>query len=643
MTIIDKLVQLSRDEELVRDPDFEDRGVAWIVPVSKDGRLLPFRPTKTEPQDGDGKKARPVAKMFRIPRQAKRSGTRAPAYFLVDNAKYVFGLPTEDKPFTPEEGEEKASWFRERVAACAEATGDEAVRAVWTALNDVAARRAAVSLPKDCRSNDYFAFVFEPDVDQLVHERPAVRRYWAELRAATSGTGEASFQCAVTGQTTGSPAAFPNVKGVPGSTSSGAALVSFNAPAFQSYGLSSNENAPVSRAAAEAAATALERLIQRSPEYGGRTLSPRNVRVGDSTVVAFWASDSRANRFLDMFANILEVSDPSEVGDLYRSIWRGQPAPVDDPGRFYALTLSGAQGRLIVRDWFEATVAEVSRHLAEHFADLSVARNTPRPKNGELPPQVPLRALLSSLAPFGNQKDIPAPLAVDFIDAALRGTTYPVSLLQRALERARAEVRTSTEPDRRWRELERRDARAALIKAVLERRRRLGLTTTYPELTPAMDPTHLSQGYLFGRLIAVLERMQQAALGDDLNSSVIDRYFSAASATPRAVFPRLLRNARHHARKAKDDPKTRATAWWLDRMIDDIASGLGEGQSVRQAYGGIAFDARHNAFPAYLPLDQQGLFVLGYHHQRHALWTKRAANPPSADGDGDADEVVPSA
>ena len=85
--------------------------------------------------------------------------------------------------------------------------------------------------------------------------------------------------------------------------------------------------------------------------------------------------------------------------------------------------------------------------------------------------------------------------------------------------------------------------------------------------------------------------------------------FSAASATPRAVFPRLLRNARHHARKAKDDPRTRGTAWWLDRMIDDIANGLAEGQAVRKAYGGTVTDARDNAFPAYLPLEQQGLFA----------------------------------
>ena len=109
--------------------------------------------------------------------------------------------------------------------------------------------------------------------------------------------------------------------------------------------------------------------------------------------------------------------------------------------------------------------------------------------------------------------------------------------------------------------------------------------------------------------MAVIERLQQVALGD-VNASVTDRYFAAASASPRAVFTRLLKSARHHARKAKDDDKTTGTARWLDSQLDEIAS---------------RFDPTHNGFPAYLDLEQQGLFVLGYHQQRHWLWLSKDA------------------
>jgi CRISPR-associated protein Csd1 len=203
---------------------------------------------------------------------------------------------------------------------------------------------------------------------------------------------------------------------------------------------------------------------------------------------------------------------------------------------------------------------------------------------------------------LGKRENVPAPIAGELVRAALQGTPYPFSILQRAIERTRAEIGKDDWPD-----LERRDARVALIKAVL-------LRTLYREVTPTMDPTNASPGYLCGRLMAVIERLQQLALGD-VNASVVDRYFGAASATPRAVFVRLLRNTPHHARKAQDDPARSGTAVWLKRQIDEIAS---------------RFDPKHNGFPAFLDLEQQGLFILGYHQQRHALWTKRPAAPGAA-------------
>jgi len=117
---------------------------------------------------------------------------------------------------------------------------------------------------------------------------------------------------------------------------------------------------------------------------------------------------------------------------------------------------------------------------------------------------------------------------------------------------------------------------------------------------------------------------EELALGN-VNASIVDRYFGAASATPRAVFVRLLRNAKHHERKAQDDPKRAGFAVRLKRDVDEIAS---------------RFNPKENGFPAFLPLEEQALFILGYHQQRHALWTRRGGDeaapavapdtPPSA-------------
>jgi CRISPR-associated protein Csd1 len=604
--ILQALYQLAQREGLMEDPDFEPKPVAWLVRVSQEGKLLGIRGTHyTVPAEGK-RKPRQVGKTFSIPRRPTgKAGTKAPSGFLVENAKYVFGLPTKDKTFSRDEGTEKSGWFREMVAKCAEETNDEATRAVVSFLEDIAQGRTMVSLPEDCRSNDLFAFEFAPDVDLLVHQRPRVREYWKDLRGSSGGDNVRQRQCLVTGDHVGEVGLFELIKKVPGGTTSGVALVSFNKNAFESYGWSGNDNAPISRVGAESCATALNRLLNPDypdPKQPGQVLPQRNLRLSADTAVCYWSARESGEEFTSAFSGLLEAK-PEVVKELYQSIWRGKLPEIEDESAFYALTLTGTQGRAIVRDWFESTVAKVARNLAKHFEDLTILRNTPKPKEHDLPPQFPMSLLLKSLAPQGDSEKIPTPLIGELIEAALRGTPYPFSLLQRAVERTRAEIGNND-----WTDLDRRDARAALIKAVLNRRRRFFPDTThYKEVHPDMDPTNLSEGYTLGRLMAVLERIQQEAIGN-VNASVVDRYFSGASATPKTVFVRLLKNARHHVTKAKDDESKAGFIFRLDKLIDELAS---------------RFDPKRNGFPAHLDLEQQGLFVLGYHQMRKWLWMPR--------------------
>jgi CRISPR-associated protein Csd1 len=185
-----------------------------------------------------------------------------------------------------------------------------------------------------------------------------------------------------------------------------------------------------------------------------------------------------------------------------------------------------------------------------------------------------------------------------------------VSLLLRAMGRTRAEIGklSSDDPLERYNAQRRLDARAALIKAYLNRHKRFHpATSNHQEILPVLDPSNESHGYLLGQLMAVLERGQQLAM--DANATVVDRYFSGASASPRAVFVRLLKNSQHHFRKADDDTAKRGTAFLLKRLVDEIAT---------------RFDPNDNGFPARLTTEQQGLFVLGYHQMRRWLWLNAA-------------------
>ena len=607
--MLQALHKLAQNDGLMSDPDYEPRPISWLVRIDRTGRLLGIEGTHQMPPEPTGtRKLRPFPKKFPVPREpARTSGDQA--MLLYDKAEYVFGMDPETDEAKKRPAEKLATRHRlfcDRIRECVEATSDDGVRAVLDCLEGIAAGRQQIALPEECTPSDLFAFVYEPDVDILVTDREEVRGYWKTLRATAASQ---DHRCLVSGALCAPVGKHPPIKKLPGGTSSGVALVSFNSNAFESYGWKRNENAPVSREAAEACSTALNRLLDPAfpdPQNPGQTLPRRNLRLSADTVVCYWTVGEGAEEFATAFGYVMEAEKPEEVRQLYQSIWRGQAPEIDDPSAFYALTLSGAQGRATVRDWFESTVQTVARNLAEHFADLDVVRNTPKPKARELPRQIPLRALLESLAPQGKSDAIPAALASQFVRAALQGTAYPFSMLQRAVLRMRAEIGKTD-----WADWQRRDARAALIKAVLNRRNRLLSTpshTTYQEVKRHMDPTNTNPGYLLGRLMAVIERLQQTALGD-VNATVVDRYFSAASAAPRSVFVRLLKNARHHARKAKDAEATAGQARWLDGQIDEISA---------------SFDPKNNGFPASLSLEEQGLFVLGYHHQRHWLWMNKA-------------------
>lgn len=590
--ILQALYEFAQVEGLAEDLDFVQKPVHWLVYVSRGGQIQRIVSTRYQINVPGRKKPITRAKEYRIPRQTPRSGKNPPPDFLVDNALYVFGRAIGNvKASVAETAPARALAFRERVRACALDTSDAGAVAVLQLLESVASGSSPVALDSSTASSDLFAFVFADDGDLLVTDRPAVEAYWRRSRLAAQQDAVSSI-CLVTGRPSPIADKHPKLKNVPMPSPGDIALISFNKPAFLSYGWKEHENAHISTKASEACGNAINRLLDPSKQPAYR------LKLSANTVVCFWASSHSGNEFSSFLSGLLDAN-PEAVKETYRSVWRGVPVAIPDAGRFYALTLSGAQGRATVRDWLESTVAAVAGNLAAHFADLDIVRNA-RPAEGKTPPPAfGLRSLLESLAFAGDSDKIPAPHIAQILDPALLGTPYPLSLLQRALERHRAEIASDS-----WTDSNRRDARAALIKAVLLRRRRLFPDFThYPELTTTMDPLNTADAYLLGRLLAVLERLQSLAV--NAKATIVDRYFGAASASPRTVFVRLLRNARHHSQKARDSAESAGLAFRLERLIDDLSS---------------HFDVKRNSFPASLSLEHQGLFVLGYHQMRHWLW-----------------------
>jgi CRISPR-associated protein Csd1 len=388
----------------------------------------------------------------------------------------------------------------------------------------------------------------------------------------------------------------PPIKGIWGAQTSGANIVSFNLPPFNSLAREQGSNAPVGKRAAFAYTTALNHLLT----------SKQRLQVGDASTVFWAAADSRMESLLAQFFDEPPQDNPDQgtnaVKELFEAPLAGTHAIYDDGTRFYVLGLAPNAARIAVRFWHIATVGELANHIRQHFEDLEIVR--PRYVDR---PFLSLKALLSSLAqptrerPHGDIDKLPSNLAGDFMKAILDGATYSQTLLQAALRRIHAEQAKKDEKTGKHRDHV-PYARAALIKAWLNRSTRN--SGQKEEITVSLDENNINIGYRLGRLFAVLEKVQADA-NPGLNTTIRDSYFGSASSTPSAVFPTLMRRNQHHMTKLrKEKPGLYVTR---DKLIQSICNDGIDGQL---------------GFRPILSLADQGRFVIGYYQQRQDLFTK---------------------
>ena len=583
MTILTALASLY--DRMAADGEAPRRGysiekIGAEVVFDRDGGLVAIRPRLKV----DGKKL--VPDQIAVPAAVKRSSGIAPN-FLWDKTAYALGVTAakddKGKPLL-EEGRQLAAQegrtarehaaFVERQSDRLSGLEDEGAQAFLRFLKRWSWEDfARLSCPAEVLDQNV-VFRLEGDA-RLLHDRPAL----AGLLAGGDG-GEAGPLCLITGTHASVARLHPSIKGVMGAQSSGASLVSFNDTAFESFGKKQGENAPVSEAAAFAYGTALNALLARSGKGPGR----RALRIGDATVV-FWAetpdrgSDSAAE---DLLAGLLDPVDDTETeteGEAAQKLQvtlealaKGQQP--DDPRfhpdtRVYVLGLSPNAARLSVRFWLPGTLGGFTRNLMQFQEELRL-----EPAAWRRPPA--LWALLYETALQHKAENIPPLLGGEMMRAVLGGLPYPRLLLAAVIGRIRADGIVN-------------GPRAAICKAYLTRNLK-------EEMPVSLDPDNPDPAYRLGRLFAVLEQIQLAAL-PGLNATIRDRYFAAASATPARVFPLLVKTATHHLSNLRKGDKG-GLAHWFDAQMGQVWAGLPPD------------------LPGSLTLEAQGRFVAGYYHQK---------------------------
>ena len=557
-----------------RLPSFglEDKEIPFVLDIDEDGRLINI----TDTRSGEGKKK--VGQRFLVPQGVKKTSGVA-ANLLWDTAEYALGIDTRDKP---ERVAEQHAAFRARIEALPDAAREDAGIGAVLAFLDAFNPELFAGSPAFAdiqATNPVMSFRLHSDLG-LVCQRPAVV-------AATANQAEevSDGMCLVSGAPAAIERLHPAIKGVWGAQTSGANIVSFNLDAFSSYGKAQGANAPLGKAAVFAYTTALNHLLARD--------SRQRIQVGDASTV-FWAEEAHdlENTMADLFGDPPKDNPDKNVDAikaLYASVASGQFSIGGPDTRFHVLGLAPNAARISIRFWETATAAELAGRIKQHFDDLGVVHAPHDPEH------LSLFRLLTGVALLNKADNIPPNLGGEVMRSILEGLPYPATLLNLAVVRCRAEQKPTY-------------ARAAVIKACLNRHIRFRKTPE-KEFTPMLDPSNNNPAYRLGRLFATLERIQEDAAGGPgkLNATIRDRYYGAASSTPAAVFPTLLRLSKAHLGKL-----SAGFAITRERLIGEIMDG----------FDADTFPPRHLALP------DQARFALGYYQQRQAFFVKTEPKTP---------------
>ncbi|GIW88035.1 MAG: type I-C CRISPR-associated protein Cas8c/Csd1 [Isosphaeraceae bacterium] len=550
---------------------FSREKIHFAVVLEVDGRLA--EPPLVDLRERAGR-GRVVPTTLLVPDGGGRSGTGMKPYFCWDNTGYALGRDNKDRPAR---AAEMFRAFRDyHLGFRDELADDEGFAALCRFLEAWDPARAE-SLPgweEAAGGNVVFQIRGR---EGYVHDSAAVRSAWSRRVADPSGAEPAPTAVSlVSGQEEPIARLHPMIGGVAGAQTTGAALVSFNQPAFLSYGKTQSFNAPVGVLDAFRYTTALNRLLADPA---------RRARIGDATVV-FWSDRPTAadaeDAFQLFFAEERPTDDPAEhqaTVDRLRGFLdaarRGLLGNLlkDPDAPFYVLGLSPNASRLNVRYWMAGTVRQFAERLAEHADQLEIVGGRP-----DDPPPL-IRRLVAETA--REPKDIAPLLAGQVARAVLGGLPYPQAFLGAIIRRVRADATMN-------------HRRASILKAYLIRNHER-------KVPVALNKDHPDEAYQLGRLFAALEKTQEDAADSKLNSTIKDRFFGAAAATPGIVFPRLLQLHQHHMRKLESEGQR----IHREKLIGEICG-------------------RINRFPSHLALEHQGLFYIGYYHQRQDFFTKRS-------------------
>ena len=487
------------------------------------------------------------------------------------------------------------------------------------------------SMPEKEKPKGHFAFCLVGE-GQRIHEKEDVQiaiveAFEAQQKANKRADGQL---CSLCGTADHPILDQPHgmIKNVPAGQTSGCALVSYNTPAFESYGLAGNDNSSICTACARKYVEGLNYLLNNgvivTPEKGKPYKQYSNRKnLSADTAMVFWTRnltavpeldyvDNTQNNTPSIFAMISATPAPAKeqrddaLLTLLNSPFSARQESLKSVNTdlFYSCMLSGAAARIAVRNWIETTTDKVRSNLAKWFYDIAIVERDFESKQNQ-PQFFPLRKLAEACAihrkkemngqtQFSLDKEDPflGRAATILWNCALLGAAPPFTLLDRIVRRIRLEEGRVT------------PQRVAVLRLVLNRNSAPKIAGGQ-QMQPQLDTENSNVAYIAGRIFATLERIQTAALGKELNAPLRDRFYSAASTCPAPTFGRLMKLSQAHMGKLRNENK--GLHVFLDKQMGELF-------------------ARITTFPPTFSLEEQGQFAIGYYHQRQASFSDNSKN-----------------
>lgn len=540
----------------------EQKEIGYLIVIDKDGSFI-----RIESRMKDKK----TAQTFVVLQTIKRSGKKYVPNHLWDNYEYVIGGSNESS--------KKNRTFINMIETFKERTINDsyldAISKFYKNNDDIEETIKNDPLYEEMRkSNKNISFLLQGEYKIAAENKAVWDLVLNQNNVGINGT------CLITGQNNLIARLHTTIK----LTKDTGPLVSFKTDrGYDSYGKEQGYNAQISEDAEFAYTTALNAMLQKG--------SHNKFGVGNRTFV-FWASSNAeaAEQTEESLFDLLgfadeEQDDPNarieQVRKVFTSIYSGTlKTSLDD--RFYILGLAPNSARIAVVYWSECSLKEFAEKILRHFDDMEIIDTR---KDGK--PYMGIKSMLAAVTLNGKQSEATPNLPEAVVKSIFQGTPYPFTLFSACIRRIRAESGNKDNNAIRI-------ARMAIIKAYLNR-----INDNNKKINTMLDKSNTNQGYLCGRLFAVLDKIQEDANGI---RSICERYMNAASATPASVFATILNLSCHHMEKLTNESRKIFYEKMKQEIIDKIPA---------------------TGFPAHLDLQDQGRFFIGYYHQRQDFFTKK--------------------